>query len=32
MLTLVASALAIEDCIDDADLMCAGNTEQVLSL
>ena len=30
MLTLVASALAGGDCIDDADALRAGGTEQVL--
>ena len=31
MLTLVASALAGGDCIDDADALRAGGTEQVLA-
>ena len=30
MLPLVASALAGGDCIDDANALCAGNTERVL--
>ena len=30
MLTLVASALAGGDCIDDADALCAGGTARVL--
>ena len=30
LLTLVASALAAGDCIDDADALRAGGTEQVL--